>query len=360
MLYRNQRRYGYDALRVVCATAVCLLHFESTMAQRIGGGSVPSSATRLTFSFLGSGLDIGSLAVCLFFMLSGALAARTTLRDEGFSIPGYLRHRALRLLPPLWLSWLLICVWYMAHGSFHFDVPAWRFALTVLGLDGYVSYALNLGPSFYYCGEWFYGAIVIAAVQWPLMRWLLRRAGVAGSAALVVVAEALAFLALGRDATLLWRSLPVCLGSYLLGACVSEVRLTRNVVASASVCAVACLSGLIVVGLPSTVRFQLVGLGVFGLVELREQLLESRGVTHSSEGLARARRVLVRASGLTLYFFMWQFAVIRWAVPLAAGSVDYAFGAFDYWGLAALIVLVTALAAALTQRLERGIREFAA
>lgn len=235
MLTGVWRRYGYDVLRVFCALAVCLYHFECTMTPLIGG-SVPDFATCLTYSFLGSGLDVGSLAVCLFFMLSGALAAQTTLHDEGFSILGYLRHRALRLLPPLWLSWFLICVWYMARGSFHFDVPAWRFVLTVLGLDGYASYALNLGPSFYYCGEWFYGAIVVAAVLWPLMRWLLGRVGVAGSAVLVVVAEMLAFLALGRDATLLWRSLPVCLGSYLVGACVSEARLTRNVSASALVC----------------------------------------------------------------------------------------------------------------------------
>lgn len=356
----RRRRYGYDVLRVICALAVCLYHFECTMAPLIGGGSVPSFAVRLTYSFLGSGLDIGSLAVCLFFMLSGALAAQTTLHREGFSIPGYFRHRALRLLPPLWLSWLLICVWYMARGSFHFAVPAWRFTLTVLGLDGYVSYGLGLGSSFYYCGEWFYGAIVIAAVAWPLMRWLLRRVGIGGSAALAITAEALAFLALGQDATLLWRSLPVCLGSYLLGACVSELRLARMAVPSALACAISCIFGLTMAALPPTFRLQLVGLGIFGLIELREQLLELKGASEPTESLARARRVLVRLSGLTLYFFMWQFAVIRWAAPIAVGSIDYTFGAFDYWGLAAIIVLVTALAAALTQRLERGIREFVA
>lgn len=101
-------------------------------------------------------------------------------------------------------------------------------------------------------------------------------------------------------------------------------------------------------------------LGVFGLVELREQLLESGTAQRPLESQTRARRVLVRLSGLTLYFFMWQFAIIRWVAPLAATSVDYTFGAFDYWGLAAIVVLVTAFAAALTQRLERGIREYLA
>lgn len=321
---------------------------------------MPGFATRLTYSFLGSGLDVGSLAVCIFFMLSGALAARSTLHDEGFSTLGYVRHRVLRLLPPLWLSWFLICVWYMARGSFHFDVPAWRFVLTVLGLDGYVSYGLGLGPSFYYCGEWFYGAVVIAALAWPLMRWLLGRVGVGGSAALVVVAEALAFLVLGRNSTLLWRSPPVCLGSYLIGACASEARLAGRPGASASVLVSSLLVGLAVAPLPATLRLQLVSLGIFGLVELREQLREPRGPAGPAGGPGRARRVLVRLSGLTLYFFMWQFAVIRWAAPLAAGSVDHTFGTFDYWGLAAIVVLVTALAAALTQRLERGVRELLA
>lgn len=324
------------------------------------GAWVPSFAIRLTYSFLGSGLDIGSLAVCLFFMLSGALAARTTLHDEGFSILGYLRHRALRLLPPLWISWFLICVWYMARGSFHFAVPAWRFILTIFGIDGYVSYGLGLGSSFYYCGEWFFGVIVIAAVLWPLMRWLLRRIGVGGAVALAVVVETLAVLVLGWDTTILWRSLPVCLSSYFVGACVSEACLTRNVAASALVCAVSCIFGLAIVAFPSTFRLQLVSLGIFGLVELREQLLELGGAPESMVCLARVRRVLVRLSGLTLYFFMWQFAVIRWVAPLVTGSVDYTFGAFDYWGLAVIVVLLTAFVAALTQWLERGIREFVA
>lgn len=97
---------------------------------------------------LGTGLDLGSIAVGLFFMLSGALAAKTTLRSDSFRPIGYIKHRVLRLLPPFWVCWFLVCVSYVARGSFHFDVPAWRFALTVVGMDGYVSYSLSGGPSF--------------------------------------------------------------------------------------------------------------------------------------------------------------------------------------------------------------------
>lgn len=42
MLVRR-RRYGYDVLRVICAGAVCLYHFECTMVPLIGGGRCQAS-----------------------------------------------------------------------------------------------------------------------------------------------------------------------------------------------------------------------------------------------------------------------------------------------------------------------------
>ena len=72
----------------------------------------------------------------------------------------------------------------------------------------------------------------------------------------------------------------------------------------------------------------------------------------------RVHRILIRCSGLTLYFFMFQHVVIYWISSLAAPQIDASFGMFDYWGLAALVVCVTAMLAALTQKLEMGIRAF--
>lgn len=354
------RRYGYDVLRVACALTVCVYHYECTMAKVIGGGSVSELALRAFRDVLGIGLDAGSIAVCLFFMLSGALACETTSNNEKFTVAGYAKHRALRLLPPLWLSWLLIAVWYAARGSFHFQVPAWRFIFTVLGLDGYVSYGLNLGGTFYYCGEWFYGAIVLVTLIWPLARFVLRKYGRVAMITPVLGAELLAAAIFGTDGTILWRSLPVCLASFLMGALISTLDFATNVRRKAGVLLVILLLGFVPSPLADKIRIQLLSAGVFGLIELREQFIARNVVQRGPAKKDRVHRIIVRLSSLTLYFFMYQFAVIRWLVPIASGAIDYTFGTFDYVGLALIVVMITLLAAALTQRLEQGIRAFLA
>lgn len=349
------RCYGYDVLRIACAVSVCLFHFEVTMSP-LSGGSVPDYAIRLTLNFLGSGLDIGSLAVSLFFMLSGALAAKSSLCRDNFSVISYIKHRLLRLLPPLWISWFLTYLSYLARGSFHFDVPAWRFILTVLGLDGYASYGLYLGSSFYYCGEWFYGAIILVSLFWPLLRLAIKKMGSVVILVLVLCGE-LTFSALsGLDSTSLWRSLPVCLASFTIGVALSNARLNQTRTLSTIILFLLCLVGLSFFNLPDVFRLQLLGGGIFGIIELQEQSLRPSSLATETTRAARAHRILVRLSNLTLYFFMWQFTVIRWVVPLAAGSLDYTFGAFDYWGLALTVLLITLLAAVLTQQFELTIR----
>lgn len=353
----NRRRYGYDVLRVLCALTVCLYHYECSMASVIGGGSVSTGISGLLRNLFGTGLDAGSLAVCLFFMLSGALTAEKTLGDEEFTASGYIRSRLSRLLPPLWLSWLVLCVWFLSRGILHFSVPAWRFIFTVLGLDGYVSYGLDLGRTFYLCGEWFYGAIVIAALIWPAARALYRKMGRWLALGIVLGFEMVALVLLRSDSVMLWRSIPVCFASYMIGAVISDLSLTRSP-RRVALCSLAfCSIGLIPSFVPVALRLQLLSSGAFLLIELREQRAGEKTKDESGE-ICRFHRVLVRLSGMTLYFFMYQHEIIRWAVPIAGKSIDYSFGAFDYVGLAVVIVLITLFAAIMTQSLERRIRAY--
>ena len=349
------RRYGYDVLRVLCAITVCLYHYECSMSSVIGGGSVSAWVSGFLRNPFGTGLDAGSVAVGLFFVLSGALTAEKTLGDACFSAPRYIRSRLSRLLPPLWLSWAVLCVWFLSRGILHFSVPAWRFIFTVLGIDGYVSYGLGLGRTFYLCGEWFYGAIVIAALIWPAARALYRRAGRWPALGVVLAVELVAAVALRSDPVMLWRSVPVCFASYVVGAVISDLDLTRRPRGSLACSLSLCALGLVASPVPATLRLQLLCAGIFISIELREQEAAERVGCGASD---RFRRVLVRLSGMTLYFFMYQHEIIRWAVPIAGKSIDYSFGTFDYVGLAAIIVLITLFAAVMTQLLERGVRAY--
>lgn len=51
-------------------------------------------------------------------------------------------------------------------------IPKWRFVLTLIGMDGYLS---EYGSGFYVLGEWFLGFIVLFYIIFPLLRYLLKK-----------------------------------------------------------------------------------------------------------------------------------------------------------------------------------------
>lgn len=152
-----------------------------------------------------------------------------------------------------------------------------------------------------------------------------------------------------------WRSLPVCLASYVIGAYIAGAE--RGDWAYRALLVFLGVVGFALSLLPFSMRVQLVCASIFGLVVTYERRSEGRPVDEAPL-IMRARRILVRLSGLTMYVFMFQFAVIRWIVPLAQPFVDYTFDAFDYWGLVCITMLIILFVAALGQRVEWGIREF--
>ncbi|HJB54317.1 MAG TPA: acyltransferase [Candidatus Olsenella avistercoris] len=335
------RCYTYDFLRVICAILVCIFHFEGEAVRLIPDGSVLLGAG-VTLNFLGSGLNLGSLAVALFFMLSGALTAGT-LRDDCFVSVKYIQKRLKRLLPPLWIAWTLACVWMMIRGSFRFDVPASRFILTILGVDGYA--AIHGIGTFYLVGEWFYGAIVLVTLCWPLVRACYRKCPYAAML-LLALAEAAALLFLNGP----WTSVPVCLTSFSTGAFLANADLSKHGAAIRAAAVLVIIGGLLASAVSPTIRCQIVAAGIFVFVELSGE----RAGGGAPSG--RSKRVLVRLSGLTLYFFMFQHIVENEIVEAAAPHVTLSFGTFDYWGLAILTVIITGLIAGLVGCLDRSLR----
>lgn len=107
------RKCDRDAPGVACAVVVYVYHFGISFLSGPRRAGVVSLLEGQLYGLLGSGPSMGSLAVEPFFMLSGALASRT-LDDGGFSALRYLLHKARCLPPPLWLAWLVACVWVMA------------------------------------------------------------------------------------------------------------------------------------------------------------------------------------------------------------------------------------------------------
>lgn len=152
-----------------------------------------------------------------------------------------------------------------------------------------------------------------------------------------------------------WRAIPVCLFSFLLGSVVSGLSLLENRAASLASFCLLLVMGILPTPLPTEVRYQAASAGLFGLVELRERAVAAEQDVVSPRA-ERARRVLARLSGLTLYFFMFQHVVVDQMVSGLARSLDPSFGTFDYWGVAAMVVLVTALISRMMTGLEDGVK----
>lgn len=112
----------------------------------------------------------GAVWVTVFLVTSGACLARTYSGE--LDIWRYIRRRWLGLFPMFFMAWMALAIMrFIVAGPWWVGIPKQNILLTLLGIDGY--YCAKL-PTFYLCGEWFLGALVVCYVLFPLLRWLLK------------------------------------------------------------------------------------------------------------------------------------------------------------------------------------------
>ncbi|MCR5279114.1 MAG: acyltransferase [Lachnospiraceae bacterium] len=165
---RERIRY-YDLLRVVCFALIIYYHM---MMELFSCGIYPIEA--LSPFFENPNMHIATLAVAVFFMLSGA--SLTIGNETDFNTVTYYRKRFIRLLIPFWIVncfYFLYNIFVLGSRWFRQYAP-WRIVYTILGVDGWVGMHgfdnFSLGV-----GEWFLGALVILSVLYPLLRYLMNR-----------------------------------------------------------------------------------------------------------------------------------------------------------------------------------------
>lgn len=91
----DPRLNSLNALRLLLATLVLVSH-----GIKFSGHDDPLGTLTGVVPRTGTGVDIGTVAVDGFFVLSGFLITASYLRTS--SLPRYLWHRALRILPGFW------------------------------------------------------------------------------------------------------------------------------------------------------------------------------------------------------------------------------------------------------------------
>ena len=358
------RLVRFDVLRIVCAAGVAFYHFECTAADALP----PVSLRGSTFSVLGSDLNLGTISVQIFFVLSGLFAART-VRDGSFSPFAYYRRRLPRLYVPFWISWLLVCLWlaYWTGGQF-FSASASLFPLTLLGLDGFLSASVPsphpaASDMFYLVGEWFFGALVIITLLWPMMRAAIARFGRLVPVAIAAV-EALTFVLPELPVCFFLSYLPLRgMLSYSLGACLGAGgagarRSWQLSVGAAALVALGLTSEALA---PETLRYFGYHLVAFGVVLLVDRFPYAEGLSEMAFKLrGRLGGLIVSLSGLTMYYFLFQhFVVNSFIASSAAAAAEQAFGNFDYLGLAVLSLVATLIVSIVADSLEKRLRAMA-
>lgn len=348
------RRYRYDVLRVLSAIAVLVFHFDVE-----GAAYFPArDFDGMTVNLFGSpALNAGSLAVGIFWLLSGALSAGT-FRDESFSTIRYYKKRLHRLFVPFYLSWFLVCCLNMLRGQIFSGIPIGRILLTVVGFDGYITRLIPHPPAtFYLVGEWFFGALVLITLFHPILRRIYRTFGGKAIALLVVVDMLAYFLGIAS-----WSSPLNCLALYSLGILFSLLREQGN----------AWRGGVFIVGLllsvaaasPLCISFNNFGLafpslmslsvGIFLMVDFMPFQFSSR-VTKLSRALDQLKAPLTSLSGLTMYVFMFQHVLVKCVLPALPPSTFS--DRSDYLFTVSIITALTFLVAFLAQGLEYSLRE---
>lgn len=144
---KTKRLFRYDVLRVIATLMVAGYHFDAALPDYLAYQNYP----RPLLNGLGTYLFDGSLAVTIFFMLSGFFTYGSIERDN-FSGFAYIKKRMGRLLVPTWIAWVLATIICLFLGSFTVD-SGWKILLTICGFDGYQSAYLHLG-GFWLVGEW--------------------------------------------------------------------------------------------------------------------------------------------------------------------------------------------------------------
>lgn len=169
----KQRIKYYDVLRILSFAFVIAYHMLVQL--HLSGDIVPSEVVSKYYST--ENMHIATLAVALFFMLSGA--GLTIGSEARFSLKRYYKGRFLRLLVPFYVVNLCFYAETLITrrampSAFYAGTPAWRYVFTILGVDNWVGLhgISTFGLGF---GEWFLGLLILLTALFPLLRWCMNR-----------------------------------------------------------------------------------------------------------------------------------------------------------------------------------------
>ena len=166
----EKRIREFDVVRVLAMFWVVTYHFGCEYA-------VGPYAPIMNFFCVTPNFDFGNVAVTMFLVLSGALLYGRYGKAPIENLGAFYVKRFKTIYPPFWILNLYILVsmlrHWMSEGNLFFAGNPLKLLLTVVGFDGY--FQLFGFDSYYFCGEWFVGAILLLYLLFPLLTWMYRK-----------------------------------------------------------------------------------------------------------------------------------------------------------------------------------------
>lgn len=219
---KQKRLFYIDLIRTFSCTIILIFHFSRITDQNniVGFPKLDLFANG----------DWGFIAVALFFMLSG-FSLMYTYGKENLKLREFYIRRFQSIYPYYWICYILVFIYYIITtgtvGNYQ-NIQSNPFKiligslLTILGLDGYLSY------TFYLIGEWFLSCIILLYFIFPLFkRWVEK-----GNLCLYVYTIIYFLLLVFEEYSpiLIHRNLFVCGYQFLLGMyiCKSKIRIENK------------------------------------------------------------------------------------------------------------------------------------
>ncbi len=163
----RERIFYLDFIRTIAVILIIITHYNAVFVF----GLEPALTDRCVITEFPFGIYVGDLGVSLFLIISGA--ALMYVYEGDFDIKLFYKKRFWAIYPMFWIAYIVAVlprleVWR----NLEYFIPKWRYAITFIGMDGYLS---EYCDTFYVLGEWFLGFIIIFYLIFPFIRWLINK-----------------------------------------------------------------------------------------------------------------------------------------------------------------------------------------
>lgn len=213
---KRQRIDNFDFIRSVTAWIIVIYHFAGICNTTPQYGNFPLFYTHA------NGVWGENTSVNIFFILSGASLYYNHPDLNLKSLKAYYFDRFKGIFPMFYMLWMFLFYQKATTvGTLFYNGSPKSMILTLLGMDGYLSY--RYPQNYYFIGEWFLGALVFLYLLYPVFTWCMKHCQIlttlllgAGTLSLMWIQP---FFLIQRE-----RNLIVCLFAFWLGMLFIEHR----------------------------------------------------------------------------------------------------------------------------------------